>query len=227
MMASGAMSSSCARNWSLFLIFSGWVTGKPSASAVRFTGDAANSMPRPLGRSGWVATSFTRTLAHTSFSSVGTAKNGVPQNTTSIMAALPFALLHQLADLALHHVAFQRTDVVEVEFPVEVIGFMDQRARQQVFARDFNGLARGVLRARRNFARPCNFLPKLWQAEAAFVGGQPALGVDDLRIHQHDLRVGIFFKGDINNSDALADADLRGRQTHAVRGVHAFEHVFH
>src|SRR5208283_4393903 len=126
--------------------------GRSSASAVRLTGDAANSMPRPLGRSGWVATSFTRLPAPTSFSSVGTANSGVPQNTTSIMAALPFALLHQLADFAFHHVAFQRADVVKVELSVEVIGFVHQRPRQQVFSGDFNCLAGGVLRPCRNSA---------------------------------------------------------------------------
>src|SRR5271165_2305511 len=211
MMASGAILSSCARNPSLFLIFSGWVTGKPRASAVRFTGDAVSSMPRPLGRSGWVATSFTRMPAHTSFSSVGTANSGVPQNTTSIMAALPFALLHQLADLAFHHVAFQRADVADVELAVEVIGFMHQGASQQVVPRDFDRLAFGVLSARGDLAGPRDLLPKLRQAEAAFVGGEPAFGVDDLGIHQHDLRVGIFFERDINDGDAFADADLRGQ----------------
>ena len=70
----------------------------------------------------------------TSFSSVGTANCGVPQKTRSIMAALPFALLHQLADLALHQVALQRADVADVELAVEVVGFVQQRARQQFFA---------------------------------------------------------------------------------------------
>src|ERR1022692_1018652 len=113
MIASGARLSNSARNSSLFLIFSGWAIGRPSASAVRFTGDSASVMPRPLGRSGWVATSFTRKPAATSFSSVGTANCGVPQNTRSIMGALPFTLLDQFADLALHQVALQGAYVTD------------------------------------------------------------------------------------------------------------------
>src|SRR5208283_3733723 len=134
MIASGAIFSSVARNSSLFLIFSGWVTGRSSARAVRFTGEAVNSIPRPLGRSGRVATSLIRKPAATSFSRVGTANSGVPQNTRSIMFALPFTLLHQLAHFALEHIALQRADVVDVKLPVEMIGFMQQGARQQFFS---------------------------------------------------------------------------------------------
>ena len=126
-------------------------------------------MPRPLGRSGCVATSFTRKPAATNFSSVGTAKSGVPQNTKSIMAALPLALLHQLADLAFHQVALQCADVANVEFAVEVIGFVQQGTTQQVISGDFEDLAFQVLGSRRHLARPRNLLAKLRQAQAAFV----------------------------------------------------------
>src|ERR1022692_4195420 len=119
MTASRAMLSNCARNSLLFLIFSGWTSGRSSASAVCFTGDAASCMPRPLGRSGWVATSFTRKPAATSFSSVGTANSGVPQKTRSIMGALPFTLLDQFADLALHQVALQGAYVTDIKLAVE------------------------------------------------------------------------------------------------------------
>src|SRR5664279_5844498 len=119
--------------------------GSPRSRAESFTGDAANSMPRPLARSGWVTTSFTLNPASTSFSKVGTANIGVPQKTRSITAALPFAQFNELADLALHQVALERADVTDVELPVEVIGLVQQRARQQLFARDFKGLTPQVL----------------------------------------------------------------------------------
>src|SRR5664279_1479877 len=152
MIASGAMPSNCARNSSLFLIFAGWTIGRSSASAVCFTGDAASCMPRPLGRSGWVATSFTRKPAATNFSSVGTAKSGVPQKTKSIMGALPFALLHQFADLALHHVTLQGADVTDIELTVEMVGFVHQRARQQIVSSYLDRFTLHVLRARGNRA---------------------------------------------------------------------------
>src|SRR5215472_12810042 len=114
MIASGAMLSSCARNSSLFLILSGWTIGRPNSRALRLTGEAVSSMPRPRARSGWVTTSFTANPALTKRSSVGTAKTGVPQKTRFITAALPFAGFHHLADLALHHVPLERADVADV-----------------------------------------------------------------------------------------------------------------
>src|ERR1039458_2245858 len=170
MIASGAMLSNSARNSPLFLIFSGWTMGRPSASAARFTGDSASCMPRPLGRSGWVTTSFTRRPAATSFSSVGTAKSGVPQNTRSIMGALPFALLDQLADLAFHHVSLQSADVADIELAVEMVGFVHQRARQQFFSTYLDGFTFHILPARGNRARSGHLLAEFGQAQAALIG---------------------------------------------------------
>src|ERR1019366_8569321 len=192
MIASGLMLSNCARNSSLFLIFSGWAIGRPSASAVRFTGDSASVMPRPLGRSGWVATSFARKPAATSFSSVGTANCGVPQKTKSIMGALPFALLHQFADLALHHVALQGADVADIKLTVEMVGFVHQRARQQIFSANLNGFTLHVLCARGNRAWPRYLLAEFGQAQAAFVGSKTPFGMDDLGIDEHDPRFRTF-----------------------------------
>ena len=73
--------------------------------------------------------------------------------------------------------------------------------------------------------RTRHFLAELRDAEAAFVGSLPAFGVNDLRIDEHDLRLGIFLECDIDDRDALANADLRSCQPDAVRGIHALEHV--
>src|ERR1035437_11017879 len=108
MIASGWMISRRARNSELLLILSGCTMGSPHSSAARLTREAASSMPRPLARSGWVTTSLTLNPVSTNFSSVGTANIGVPQNTRSITAALPFTQFNELADLALHQVAFER-----------------------------------------------------------------------------------------------------------------------
>src|SRR5579864_3685607 len=81
MIASGWRAVSWERNSSLVLMRSGWVMGRFSFSADCLTGEATSSRPRPLGRSGWVTTRWMRWPAATSFSSVGTAKGGVPQKT--------------------------------------------------------------------------------------------------------------------------------------------------
>src|SRR5450759_2709791 len=163
MIASGWMLSRSARKSSLVLILSGWRTGSPRSIAERFTGEAASSMPRPLARSGWVTTSFTLKPASTSFSSVGTANIGVPQNTRSITAALPFTQFNELADLALHQVALERADVADVKLSVEVVGLVQQSARQQLLARDLKRLALQVLRPGSDFARTSHLLAKLRQ----------------------------------------------------------------
>src|SRR5664279_398027 len=199
--------------------------GKPRSSAVRFTGEAATSMPRPLALSGWVTTSFTLNPASTSFSSVGTANIGVPQKTRSITAALPFTQLCELADLALDQVAFKRADMADIELAVEVVGLMQQGTCQQLFAGHLKAFALQVLGPSGDFPRTCDFLAKLRQTQASFVGGDPAFHVNNFRIDQHDLGLWIFLEGDVDDRDAFADADLRRGQAHAVRGIHAFEHV--
>src|SRR5450756_1514504 len=51
--------------------------------------------------------------------------------TVIVLAPVPGAL--QLLDLALHQVALERADVGDVQLPVEVLGFVQERARQQIF----------------------------------------------------------------------------------------------
>src|SRR5262249_44164701 len=81
MIASGLGDAKWLRKSELVLIFSGCITGNPSSSAFPLTGEAVNSSPRPRGLSGWVTTSLRFSPAAASFSSVGTAKRGVPQKT--------------------------------------------------------------------------------------------------------------------------------------------------
>src|SRR5215469_1353615 len=84
MIASGLSSVSRARSSSLVLIFSGCRIGIPSRNALRLTGDALSSRPRPRALSGWVITRDTGNPASTTVSSVGTANGGVPAKTRFI-----------------------------------------------------------------------------------------------------------------------------------------------
>src|SRR5215475_8858786 len=103
-------------------------------------------MPRPRGRSGCVTTRRTCKPASTSFSSVGTAKRGVPAKTrfmrgrqsTEVAGGSanrwaevsqrrsPLAGLHQLSNLAFHQVSLQCAQVDHVKLAVEVIGFVEE-----------------------------------------------------------------------------------------------------
>src|SRR5687767_4260376 len=61
--------------------------GRPSAEAAEATALGVSFNPRPEGRSGWVRTSGTWWPARASASRAGTAKGGVPANTTRKAAA--------------------------------------------------------------------------------------------------------------------------------------------
>src|SRR5581483_1172389 len=119
----------------------------PKRSAHSFTGDAASCCPRPRGRSGCVTTAATSCPAATICSKVGTAKAGMPRKTRRMAPPLiPISGALLLLDLALHQVAFERADVRDVQLAVEMIGFMLQRARQQIFTGLLELHAFGVLR---------------------------------------------------------------------------------
>ena len=75
----------------------------------------------------------------------------------------PLPRLCQLADFPLDEIPFQRADVLDVKLPVQVIDFMLQGARQQIFTRHFKPLAfdilgahRGAFRSRDLFAKTGN-----------------------------------------------------------------------
>ena len=51
-----------------------------------------------------------------------------------VKAGLPFAGFHLFSDLAFHQVAFQRADVMDVQAAIEVVGFVHESAREQVFS---------------------------------------------------------------------------------------------
>src|SRR5580698_28175 len=83
-----------------------------------------------------------------------------------------------------------------------------------------------VLGADGDFARTANIFAEVGNAEAAFALGVAALGMNDYGIDEDEPGVGIFLEGDVDDSDAAGDADLRGGQADAVGDVHRLEHVF-
>jgi hypothetical protein len=121
-----------------------------------------------------------------------------------ITQSLPFSGFHQLADLALHQVAFQRADVADVELAVQVFDLMHKGASKQFFsffASSLVPLSVHVLGTNSHFARPSHRLAKFGDAEAAFRLRVFALGVENLWIHQHQLGIGVFLEGNINDRE--------------------------
>src|SRR5690242_2219674 len=131
MIASGANRVSASRSSTLFLIVSGCCMGMPSCWAASLTGDGVISIPRPRALSGCVSTKAMRCPISASFSSVGTAKRGVPANTSLsfalilvLQSCLPLSGLYQLLDLTLDEVALQCADVADIELPIQMVCLM-------------------------------------------------------------------------------------------------------
>src|ERR1035437_1329851 len=75
-------------------------------------------------------------------------RSGFPQehkiSRSRRLAPVPGAL--QLLDLALHQVALEHADVGDVQLPVEVLGLVQERARQQILGGLLEHLAPRILR---------------------------------------------------------------------------------
>src|ERR1035441_1499881 len=132
------------------------------------------------------------------------------------LAPVPGAL--QLLDLALHQVALQRADVGDVQLPVEVIGFVQQRARQQIFGGLLEHFAPRVPRPYGDAAAPLHLLPESGDTQAAFFALLLAIDLHDRRVDQHHLVFGLLAIGDVNYGDLARNADLRRRQAHSFVG---------
>src|SRR6201987_1608212 len=124
----------------------------PASSAASFTGELAIFLPRPRGRSGCVTTpAIWKYESESSARREGTAKAGVPQNTSfSGTAALPLARFFHLANFALDHVALEHAEMHDEKRSVQMIDFVAESASEQSFAAHFAFSAGSVLRAHRD-----------------------------------------------------------------------------
>src|SRR5580658_2342845 len=203
--ASGAMTSSCARNSALLRILSGCATAMPARMAMSLTGGAASCCSRPAGRSGCETTSATSWPADSSASSVGTAKRGVPQKTSfkATTGALPFAFALRLANLAQGEVAFQRAHAKDEQHAVNVVDLMLHAAREQLFAVLLEPFAVLVLGANPHLGGAHDLLANVGEAEAALFLVELALAVNDLRIDENELLRGVLAHAEVDHGEAL------------------------
>src|SRR5512142_822609 len=97
---------------------------------------------------------------------VNTASHSSFRN-SSFQNLLPLPALHQLSNFSLHHIPFQCADVTYVKLAVEMVGLMQERTREQVFACLLEPSTIHILRAHRDDSRSRNVLAKLRNAQAA------------------------------------------------------------
>src|SRR5690242_3067732 len=94
------------------------------------------------------------------------------------LVPIPSAL--ELLDLALHQIALQRADMGDVQSAVQVIGLVEQRAREKILAGVLELLALDVLRADGDALPSANLLAKSRNAETALFAVLAPFDGDDL-----------------------------------------------
>jgi hypothetical protein len=119
--------------------------------------------------------------------------------------SVPLAGALHLADLALEKIALERADVANVEPAVQVIGLVQEGARQQVLAGRFKRLALGILRADGDALGAAHLLAETGNAEAALLAHLLAFDFDDGGVDEDELVLRALAVRDID------DGDLRGK----------------
>src|SRR5437868_9317952 len=109
---------------------------------------------------------------------------------------------------------------------IEVIDFVAEGAREQIFAANFKRFTGQILRADGDELRANDIAAKTGNREAAFFLALFAFAVNNVRVYQDDFGFGIFSGSDVDDCDANAYADLRRSQADALRGVHGGKHIF-
>ena len=110
----------------------------------------------------------------------------IEEPTSPATGLFPFAGLLQLFDFALDQIALERAQMVDEKNSVQVIDLVQQGAREQIFAGDFEGFAFDVLGAHGGFLGAAHRLAKTGDAEAALLAGLLAFLRDDFGIDEND-----------------------------------------
>src|SRR5579859_2566841 len=105
-----------------------------------------------------------------------------------------------------------------------MIGLVQKSASEQLLAGFLKDFAVNILRADRNFIGSRDVFAEIRNAETAFALSVFARSVNDFRIDQDEFGVGVFMEGDIDDSNAAPNADLRGGKPDTVGGVHGLKH---
>src|SRR5215472_11631136 len=94
----------------------------------------------------------------------------------------PLAGALHFFDFALHQITLQGADVRVVELAVEMIGLVEERARQQIFASHFELFTLHVLRADSDALAAAHLFAEARDAQASLFAGLTAFRLEDLGI---------------------------------------------
>src|SRR5438128_12700648 len=138
----------------------------------------------------------------------------------STIQSLPLSCLNQFANLALHQIALKNAEMTDVELAVQVIGFVEKSAGEQVVADFLKPISVRVLSAHRSLAGTRDRFAKFGDAEAPLILCVLSFSVNDLGIHQDQLRLGILFESYIDDCQPLGNTDLRRCQADSMSRIH-------
>src|SRR6266705_1763658 len=219
----------------------------PRAAASFFTGDAASAKPRPAGRPGCVITPTTRWRDPSSVSRHRAANSGVPAKRTFTDAAPVQGLRERqplrqssnsesagsqpasgrFAELFLKFrldaLLLEARQIVDEDFALEVIHFMLDADREELFCDEGEGFSVQAECAHRHALCALNRLVDSWNGQAALLAILDSLAADDLRIDQNQELVSAL--GGVDDDHPLVHVDLRCCESHPRRCVHRFGHV--
>src|SRR5205085_9984399 len=124
------------------------------------------------------------------------AKNDPHRALADSAAALsPLARFLQLANSSPDQIAFDKSEVLQKQHAIQMVGLMAEGARQQAFPVHLKRLSRGVLRPNRYVLRPRHISATTRHGKAALLLALLSLRVNDLRIGQNDFGFAIFAGG--------------------------------
>src|SRR6202167_3429614 len=127
------------------------------------------------------------------------SRDGERRGATKDEPHLPFPGSLQLADLAQHKIALERTDAEDEENPIQVIDFMLKGARQQLVGFPFKPIALHILGAYFDLRGASDFLANIRQAETALLLEYFPFFGDHLGIDQGDLVLGGLLEAEIDH----------------------------
>src|SRR5262249_21647553 len=119
----------------------------------------------------------------------------------------------------------EAADAVDEEFPVQVVNFVLQSNGEEVFGLQYDLFFIGGPSFYLDLGSTLHFGSIINHAEATFLPNNLALAGGDDGIDEFEQLLTWFFVVDIDDNDALWDADLHCGQADARRVVHSQHHV--
>src|SRR5258708_6303083 len=137
----------------------------------------------------------------------------------------PLAGLLQLLDLAFDDLALERRHLVEKDYAVTVVRFVQHSTRRQLGAVDFEFVSVDVVRSDNRAQIALDAEVNTGKGKTAFFAILFAFHADHFRVDHDDTLRRVFAARAIHHKQTLGHSDLYGGQPDTRRRVHRLEHI--